>query len=169
MISSGPHFTSGSSTEPTTVKSRTPFLLCPEGDALGLFSVSSPALELGSEAARFERLPRRLERRSSKPASSVEASSELARTEIRATRLTVGVRLEMGKLKLERRETSARPAAAGSTGELTLIEIITLFGERGWVPVRVLGADKVMKLSGLKDLLRHVVAYRVVDDNMRRY
>lgn len=82
---------------------------------------------------------------------------------MRATRLTVGVRLEMGKLKLERRETSARPAAAGSTGELTLIEIITLFGERGWVPVRVLGADKVMKLSGLtQDLLRHVVVARVI-------
>ena len=62
---------------------------------------------------------------------------------------SVGVRLEVRKLKLERRETSARPAAAGSTGELTLIEIITFFGERGWVPLRVQGADKVMKLSPL--------------------
>ena len=88
-ISSAPQFApAGSSTEPTTVKSATPFRRCPLGGALGA-GVSSPAaLAAGSTGARFERLPRRTPRRDSKSSSSAGASAEdssaRARTERRA-------------------------------------------------------------------------------------
>jgi hypothetical protein len=109
---------------PTTVKSATPFRLWPLGAALGAgVSDVLSVLSAGSDAARFERLPRSAPSLDSKSSSSAGASAEdssaRARTERRAG--VIGALRETRAFDARARDAEARGAADATTGVATRV------------------------------------------------